>query len=183
MHTDLPEPVVPAISIWGILAMLPTMQEPLISLPTAKEDLDLDLANSWESITSRRETMVTARLGTSIPTMEIFPGTAAMRTPEAPRLRAMSSAQLVSLFSRTPLSSSTSYRVTLGPRVTLMIWASMWKLAKVSFRRREFSRISSVPSALPPVGRFSRLMGGKQYSAGALALPCWISMATCFADS
>ena len=40
MHTDLPEPVVPAMSICGILEILPTIQVPPISLPTAKEDLD-----------------------------------------------------------------------------------------------------------------------------------------------
>ena len=172
IHTDLPEPVVPAMSIWGIFAMLPTMQEPPMSLPTAKEDFDFDLANSGESITSRSDTVVTARFGTSMPTMEIFPGTAAIRTPEAPKLRAISSAQPVSLLRRTPLSSSTSYRVTLGPRVTLMIWASMWKLSNVSFNRLEFSRISSVPSALLPAGGFKRLMGGKQYSAAGMPLFC-----------
>ena len=164
IHTDLPEPVVPAMSRWGILAMLPTTQFPSMLLPRAMEVLDLALPNSEESMTSRRETVVTERLGTSMPTTEIFPVTAAIRTPEAPRLRAMSSAQPVSLFSRTPLSSSTSYRVTLGPRVTLMIWASMLKLASVSLSRREFSRISSVPSAPLRTGLFSRSMGGKQYS-------------------
>ena len=40
VHTDLPEPVVPAMSRWGSLAMLPTMQLPPMSLPTAKETLD-----------------------------------------------------------------------------------------------------------------------------------------------
>ena len=167
IHTDLPEPVVPAISMCGIFAIFPTIQDTPISLPTAKEDLDLAFANSGESMTSRKDTVVTERFGTSMPTMEIFPGTAAIRTPDAPRLRAISSAQVVSLFRRTPLSSSTSYLVTLGPRVTLMIWASIRKLAKVSFKRREFSRISSVPSAVPRTGFLSRSMGGKQYGAGS----------------
>ena len=108
MHTDLPEPVVPAISRWGILAMLPTIELPSMLLPNATEVLDFALANSGESMTSRRETVVTARFGTSMPTTEIFPGTAAIRTPDAPRLRAISSAQPVTLLSRTPLSSSTS---------------------------------------------------------------------------
>ena len=45
IHTDLPEPVVPAMSIWGSLEMSPTTQAPLMSLPTAKEDLDLALEN------------------------------------------------------------------------------------------------------------------------------------------
>ena len=60
------------------------------------------------SLTYAHITVVTARLGTSIPTTEILPGTAAIRTPEAPKLKAISSAQVVSLFSRTPFSSSTS---------------------------------------------------------------------------
>ena len=41
MHTDLPEPVVPAISTWGSLAISPTMQLPPMSLPTAKATADL----------------------------------------------------------------------------------------------------------------------------------------------
>ena len=121
MQTDLPEPVVPAISMCGSLEISPTIHLPPMSLPTLKEDLDFALLNSSESITSRRETVVTALLGTSIPTTEILPGTAAIRTPVAPRLSAISSAAVVSLLKRTPFSSSTSYLVTLGPLVTLMI--------------------------------------------------------------
>ena len=41
MHTDLPDPVVPAISRCGSLEMLPTMQLPPMSLPSAKLSLDL----------------------------------------------------------------------------------------------------------------------------------------------
>ena len=37
MHTDLPEPVVPAISMCGILAMSPMTGLPVMSLPTAKD--------------------------------------------------------------------------------------------------------------------------------------------------
>ena len=36
MQTDLPLPVVPAISRWGSLAMSPTMGSPPMSLPMAK---------------------------------------------------------------------------------------------------------------------------------------------------
>ena len=53
MQTDLPEPVVPAISICGSLAMSPTMQLPLMSLPTAKEIFDLLFLKTGESMTSR----------------------------------------------------------------------------------------------------------------------------------
>ena len=160
MQTDLPEPVVPAISIWGNFAILPIIQLPPISLPTAKEDLDFALWNSLESITSRRETVFTARLGTSIPTTETLSGIGAIRTPVAPRFSARSSAEEVSLLRRTPFASSTSYRVTLGPRVTFMIWASILKLASASFSLLVFSRISAVPSFSPSPGSFNSSMGG-----------------------
>lgn len=69
----------------------------------------------------------TSLLGTSIPTMDIWSGIGAMRTPVAPNAKAISSARLVSLFSRTPWSSSSSYRVTEGPLVTLTMLASIPK--------------------------------------------------------
>ena len=96
VHTDLPEPVVPAISTWGSFAMSP------ISLPTAKATADLWPVNSRDSMTSRMRTGVTARLGTSMPTAEILPGTGATRTLLTPRARAMSSARFVILESFTP---------------------------------------------------------------------------------
>ena len=78
----------------------------------------------------------------------------AMRTPEAPRARAMSSARLVSLFSRTPWSSSSSYRVTEGPRVTLTMLASMPKEWMVSSSRCRLAlsstRASPPMSPVPP---------------------------------
>ena len=40
VQTDLPEPVVPAISRWGSLAMLPTIQLPPMSFPRAKATLE-----------------------------------------------------------------------------------------------------------------------------------------------
>ena len=102
VHTDLPEPVVPAMSTWGSLAMLPTMLLPPMSLPTANATGDGWLMNSRDSITSRMRTAVTVRLGTSMPTAEILLGTGAMRTPLAPSARAMSSCRLVILLSFTP---------------------------------------------------------------------------------
>ena len=54
MHTLLPLPVVPAISIWGILEILPTMQLPPMSLPTAKLSFDEAFLNAAESRISRR---------------------------------------------------------------------------------------------------------------------------------
>lgn len=62
-----------------------------MSLPTAKEDLDLAFRNAGESITSRSPTVVTCLLGTSTPTTAILSGMAEIRTLDAPRARAKSS--------------------------------------------------------------------------------------------
>ena len=185
IQTDLPEPVVPAISRWGSLAISPIMRLPPISLPTAKEIFDLLCSNSLESSTSRARTVLTSRLGTSMPTTEILLGMAEIRTPDAPKDRAISSARLVTLDSLTPRSSSSSYRVTDGPRVTLTICASILKLSSVALRRSVFSRISSVPSTSPPWLIRSRETGGKTYSPVSpppIAISMEISAADCWAS-
>ncbi len=73
MHTDLPEPVAPAISMWGILAMSDTTVCPPMSLPTAKAILEGNSLNSLLSRRSRRATAMVSLLGTSMP-MAAFPG-------------------------------------------------------------------------------------------------------------
>ena len=146
VHTDLPEPVVPAISAWGSRAMSPMTLLPPISRPRAKATADLCSVKSRDSMTSRISTGVTALLGTSMPTTEILSGMGAMRTPVAPRARAMSSARLVILESFTPWSSTNSYRVTEGPWTTSPGVASTPKLFRVSARRRALFR-SSAPAS------------------------------------
>ena len=155
VHTDLPEPVVPAISIWGSLAMLPTTFLPEMSLPTAKATLETWVRNSRESMTSRMGTGVTSWLGTSTPTTLLRPVMGAIRTLGAPRDRAMSPARLVSLLSLTPRISSSSYRVTEGPRVTLMIRASMPKDWMVSSSSSRVFWSSSAAAALETAPGFS----------------------------
>ena len=59
VQTDLPEPVVPAMSMWGSRAMSPTTQLPPMSLPTAKDTLEGLSTKSLEEITSRAATGVT----------------------------------------------------------------------------------------------------------------------------
>ena len=108
VHTDLPEPVVPAMSTWGRVPMSPMTFRPPMSRPRAKATLDLWEAKSRDSITSRMSTGVTCLLGTSMPTTEILSGMGAMRTPVAPRARAMSSARFVILESLTPCSRMNS---------------------------------------------------------------------------
>ena len=161
VHTDLPDPVVPAMSIWGILAILPTTQFPAMSLPTAKDTLETLSAKAREPITSRMQTGVTCRLGTSMPTVEILSGMGATRTADAPRARAMSLDRLVILFSFTPWSSSSSYRVMAGPRVTLTMRALTPKEVRASWRRCWLAWSSpSTAAEPPPPPWFSRVTGG-----------------------
>ena len=102
VQTDLPEPVVPAMSTCGSFEMSPTIALPPMSLPTAKATRERCSVNVRDSITSRMRTVVTVRFGTSIPTTEILFGIGAMRTPLAPSARAMSSERFVILLSFTP---------------------------------------------------------------------------------
>ena len=178
VQTDLPEPVVPAMSRCGIRAMSPITFRLEMSLPTAKATWDFAFSNSLESMTLRSGTGETKRLGTSMPTTEFLPGIGAMRTLTAPRLSAISAARLVILLSLTPRSSSSSYRVTEGPLVTSMIFASMPKDCSVSASSSSVS-CSSFPASAPeiPAMFFSRSTGGYLYSSVAASTAwsssCW----------
>ena len=108
MQTDLPEPVVPAISRCGSFEMLPTMQLPPMSLPRAKLSFDLAPEKFVESRISRRKTVLTVLFGTSMPTVEILSGIGAMRTFTTPSDSARSPARFVIRASFTPRSSSMS---------------------------------------------------------------------------
>ena len=108
VQTDLPEPVVPAMSTCGSFEMLPTMFLPLMSLPTAKAVVDGCCVNSRDSSTVRILTGETSLFGTSTPTTEILLGMGAMRTPLAPSARAISSCKLVIFESFTPWLSVNS---------------------------------------------------------------------------
>ena len=102
MHTDLPEPVVPAMSTCGSFEIFPTMFLPLMSLPTAKAVVEGWVVNSVDSSTVRMLTGETSLFGTSTPTTEILSGMGAMRTPLAPSARAISSCKFVIFESFTP---------------------------------------------------------------------------------
>ena len=134
-HTDLPEPVVPATRRCGSFAIFPTIASPLISFPIENVSFDSDFLNASESIISRRYTVLTFLFGTSIPTVDILFGIAAILTPVAPRASAISSDKFVSLFSFTPISSSISYLVTVGPCTTFDISALIPKLFIIFSRR------------------------------------------------
>ena len=73
IHTDLPEPVAPAISTCGIFAISETITLPEISLPTAKPMLSPPFLKALLSKRSRKNTVCFCLFGTSIPIAD-FPG-------------------------------------------------------------------------------------------------------------
>ena len=82
-QTDLPEPVAPAMSRWGMRARSATVAWPETSRPRPKLSAPLVAAHSSDSITPRSETSEIWTLGTSMPTKS-RPGTgASMRMGEA----------------------------------------------------------------------------------------------------
>ena len=117
IHSDLPEPVAPAIRRCGILAISVAMTCPLISLPTANATLDLRFLKLSDSISSRNATIEFSLLGTSIP-MAALPGIgASIRISAAARLSFMSSARFSILLTLTPCSGCISNLVTAGPQL------------------------------------------------------------------
>ena len=67
MHTDLPLPVAPAMSRWGILLKSHSTGDPAMSLPSATSRGEGLAFISGLSSTSRRDTVLTRVLGTSMP--------------------------------------------------------------------------------------------------------------------
>ena len=102
MHTDLPDPVAPAISIWGILDKSPTTHLPAISFPRPNDNFLFELVNSFESNTSLRNTGICFLFGTSIPIAD-FPGIgASILIPLAASPKAISSVKLTIFETLTP---------------------------------------------------------------------------------
>ena len=101
-HTDLPEPVVPAIKRWGIFARSATFGAPAISRPRHTVSGLFAEVNALDSTRPRMRTMLRWRFGTSMPTAALPGMGASMRTPEASRFKAISSARFVILLILTP---------------------------------------------------------------------------------
>ena len=135
VHTDLPEPVVPAISRWGIFATSQYTASPEISRPRPTDSIDRCLPNSGVSISSRIDTPLFTELGTSMPTAALPGMGASIRTWVAAKFRAISSDKLVILEIRTPAAGFSSYRVTVGPRLMSVMVASTLKEWRVSISR------------------------------------------------
>ena len=160
IHTDLPEPVAPAISTCGIFAISEIIIWPPMSRPAANAIFDSVFLNSLDSISSLKYTAVDSLLGTSIPTAD-FPGIgASIRISAAARLSLISSTRFNILLTLTPGSRAISNLVTAGPQVASVTCASTPKLTSVCC---SLSAVSlSVALESPPflVGLLSKFKGG-----------------------
>ena len=160
-QTDLPEPVVPAMSRCGIFARSVATMLPEMSRPSTTVSLLFSCLNSLESISSRMVTMPITLFGTSIP-IAALPGIgASILTPSAARFSAISSERFVILLIFTPAAGCSSKRVTDGPRQILMILACTPKLLSVDISFCPFSCSSSnAPLSSPEKLGWSKSTGG-----------------------
>jgi len=147
-HTDLPLPVLPAMSRWGILHRSATWATPAMSLPRAMPKGEVMRRKLWLSNTLRMDTALRLWLGTSMPTAGLPGMGASMRTSATARFKAMSSANEVMRLILTPAMGCTSYRVTDGPREISSTRVRTPKLSSVStsFWALAFSSSSALGS-------------------------------------
>ena len=142
--TDLPEPVVPATSRWGILARLATMGLPPISFPRANVSGEEDSVNTLAPSTSLRRTISRSSLGISMPTTDLPGITSTTRTLSTARDRARSFARLEILLTLTPGAGLISKRVITGPGLTSTTSTDTPKSLSFSSSKRDMcSRDSS----------------------------------------
>ncbi len=133
VNTDLPEPVVPAISICGIFAISATTTFPAISFPAGNARFDLWFFNSFDIKSSFKQTESLPSFGISIPTAA-FPGIgASIRISAAAIFNLISSANPVILLTFVPISGCSAYLVTDGPLLTLVTSTFTPKLARTCF--------------------------------------------------
>ena len=173
MQTDLPEPVAPAISIWGIFAISVVTIFPAISFPTAKARFDGNSLNSLDSSKSRSATAEFSLFGTSIPTAALPGIGASIRISVAARFSLISSARPTILLTFTPCSGCNSYLVTAGPWLISVIVTRTPKVASVCCNLAAVSFSSLLESPLFfPFPFASSVMGGKRYCFGSLSADC-----------
>ena len=102
MHDDLPAPVAPAMSRWGMVERFSSTERPLMSRPMPTSRGWRALAASGEVRMSPRATTTRSSLGTSMP-MACWPGMGArIRTSAAASAYAMSLWRLVIRATLTP---------------------------------------------------------------------------------
>ena len=146
-HTDLPDPVAPAISRCGVCARSTIWHSPEIPCPRPIGSLVDAARKSLCSRRVRKPTMARERLGTSMPTA-CLPGIGAtMRTREAASCSAMLSARLTIEESFTPAAGRISYIVIAGPRLMPVTSALMRNSCSVSLSTTAFCSASACSSA------------------------------------
>ena len=125
-----PAPVAPAIRMCGILARLATTYPPSMSLPSATTSGWWSLVAARERRTSPSATFSRSVFGISTPTADL-PGIGEMiRTSGDLTAYAMLRDNWVIRSTFTPGPSSTSYRVTVGPRANPVTAASTSNCSK-----------------------------------------------------
>ena len=107
MHTDLPLPVVPAMSTWGILVRSAMSGSPLASLPRNIGSF-MPWNFSGRPMSSLRRTFSLVGLGTSMPTVSRPTWLATMRTLTALSARAISLLTALTWLTLVPGASRTS---------------------------------------------------------------------------
>ncbi len=112
--TDLPEPVVPAISRCGIRARFATTGSPPMSLPRARGRAWDESPKPLAERISRSSTFSRSSFGSSMPITE-RPGMVETRQASADIERAMSSERPMTRLALRPAAGSSSYMVTTGP--------------------------------------------------------------------
>ena len=118
--TDLPDPVVPAISRCGMGARSAMIGSPEIFLPRMMGKV-ASCPNCSLVMSSRKDTPSRLALGSSMP-MTVRPGIVATRADSADMLRAISSASAMTRLALMPGAGSSSYMVTTGPgRTSVML--------------------------------------------------------------
>ena len=176
MHTDLPEPVVPATSIWGMSARSAVITLPVMSLPRANTSEPLAFLKLSLSNTSRSSTGVGLSLGISMP-MVVRPGMgASMRTGDEASATPISFFSTVTLPTLMPGASCISKRMMRGPSHMLTIVALTPKLARVSMSALALASTRLLPARTPTVGFLSRVSGGRRYSYSSDGSPSTIGV-------
>ena len=164
IHTDLPEPVAPAISICGILAISAIIVFPAISLPTPNDIADWLSLNSLDSTSSLKYTLPASLLGTSIP-IAALPGIgASILISAAARLSLISSDKDTILLTLTPCSGCNSYLVTVGPQLISVIVTLTPNVSRVSCNLCAVILYSAFPPDAAPGFFFNKLTGGNLYA-------------------
>ena len=121
IQTDFPDPVVPAISKWGIEDKSPTIGTPEILFPRAIGNLISLFLKSGLVKISLKYTFSLELLGSSIPTV-LLPGIVAILADSELVFLAISSDKLIILETFTPAAGSNSLSVTTGPWLIFLIF-------------------------------------------------------------